>query len=252
MRTCVSVCAGFAVAVFVSRAWGGAADPAHLELRLVPKYQSASSEQPPILSLADATRQYELQYRLTDLDPADGIEVQALVGAAVAIDAIRNGVTGEFAPSSVVFGGSETGLHRPFRDAITSNSSMYNGVAGPDGLSTIVGLNLRQFMMSMATWTPLYSFDFTATGGQGVVEISASFVRLPGQEGAFAFYTEGSPVPIASDHGTGGSTTLVVSIPAPSGAGVVLLAAAGAVLRRRRSSFGACADAWGGRGRPCM
>jgi MYXO-CTERM domain-containing protein len=149
-------------------------------------------------------------------------------------------------------------MHRPFRGGITapapnngnlangqanvdSDASPTNSVPGPGNtqLNGITPLSLSQNDQNAEnSWYGLYSFTFTADGGQNAADteagrtlFTAEFVADPNTQNRFGYFTDGNPVPLNSPNATAGTASVFV-VPAPGA--MALLGLGGLIVTRRR------------------
>lgn len=248
----------------------GQAEAAALDFRIVPQdgvlpgtitdRSGGLTEHRPIENLVDATRRFELQFRLRDLIAEDGIVVQSFAVATINIRMTKGGVNGfmskarlsrfeaqlaeDTPPTTTDASGSPTGafsaatgVHRPYRGAFdptpVNSSAAANGTVGPDGITGIVAL--RQGSSGLPTsedWFGLYSFEFTATGGAGEVEFAASCELDVGLNARFGYFANDQAASWNLSANSGVGVASVQVVPAPV-AGWLAVLAVGARPRRR-------------------
>jgi len=220
-------------------------------------------------------KRIEAQFRIIDLDLTDQLVPAGLTTMMVDIklfppeagtldrallSRFETAQAGSTPPASVdcsglptnAFGAS-TGIHRPYRGGIgppaPGNNNPVNGTLGPGQINGILPFSLSQNDQAHPPsptnpgFYGLYSFAFQpALNFSGLVVITVRAVPDAMTGNAFAFYSDGDPIPHASATAAAGS----ISIEVPGGTPTVCCASSICVLA---ASAQACTNIRG-RGSP--
>lgn len=223
------------------------------------------------ISGAGAISRFELQYRITDLNPGDQFVPVGLSAADVRVRAtgqtaggyletalLSRDESGSPGPGSrpvadpanldtdlsPAAASGARGLHRPFRVGLggpppPNNDGIANGRFSADRLTIerVAVLTLGSVGQSDPDgWFGIYSFNYVSgsTPSIGTVSISVDFIRDPATTNAFAFWTEHSPVPVVSPVASDVVTVTIPVVPTPGSATLIFVSSAVPILRRRR------------------
>jgi hypothetical protein len=234
------------------------AEPVRLELRIVPQsgvpgvlcvYNDPptplGSADPPVEAWVSPgiARRFEVQYRLVDADPGDGLQPRGLQSVNFSIlaasptagvwgrgllsiaegeaDAVATGLP----PGTVDCSGlpaqpsaRKRGLHEPFRALLTGadpSEDAHNGAFQPAGLTAIAAQAAELPRHTEGEWFGLYTFEFTPGAGfSDSLMITAAAV--PGTGAAFRWYDTLGVIHAAPSPGGGEVASAFITVRGPA------------------------------------